>query len=77
MKSLQTKSDKFTLRPTREGLSRPEKKDKRKAGKIGVIIISGSFWKMLTYPLLFLKLMLTSIFHFIRADWLSKEYLVP
>ena len=28
------------------------------------MIISGSFWKILTYPLLFLKVMLTSIFRF-------------
>ena len=28
------------------------------------MIIGGSFWKILTYPLLFLKVMLTSIFRF-------------
>ena len=30
------------------------------------MIISGSFWKILTYPLLFLKVMLTSIFRFLE-----------
>lgn len=72
MKTLQTKSDKLTLRSHQGRVVRPDKKDETKAG---VIIISVSLGEYsFTYYFSY-KVMLFN-FHFgFQADWLLKEYL--